>query len=266
MPFAKINDIEMYYETSGIEGFPVILIHGVTISHILWKFQVPFLQPYFKVINLDLRNHGKSSKVETEITMELLADDVKLLLDELGIDEAIIIGESMGCFVSMEFALKYPEITKALVLTCGANADNTHFAAKAVLNGWISDFQEDPEIFIKRDVPHIACRKCRNLESAKDLFDEYYKLLRSYPKNPMINVFEGIKKFNVKDRLKEINCPTLIIHGKRDSLIGLPFANEVHQLIKNSLLEVINACHFALVHDPERFNEILLEFLKKNSK
>jgi pimeloyl-ACP methyl ester carboxylesterase len=239
MSFANINDIKMYYEVSGVEGFPVVLIHGVTISHILWKFQVPILGQNFKVINLDLRNHGKSSKVDSEITMELLADDVKLLLDEIGIDEAAIVGESMGCFVSMEFALKYAEKTKMLVLTCGASADNTHFAAKNIIDGWIADFQEGPDVFIKRDVPYIACRKCRTADSAKYLFDEYEKLLHSYPKNSIISVFEGIKKFNVKDRLKEITCPTLIIHGKKDRLIGLPFANEVNQLIENSQIEVM---------------------------
>ncbi len=263
LPFANVNDINLYFEVSGVEGFPIILIHGVTISHILWKFQVPVLNPRFKVINLDLRNHGQSSTTDNEITMELLADDIKLLLDRLEITEAIIIGESMGCFISMEFALKFPEKTKALVLTCGANSDNSHVLAKMVLDDWIAHFQEGAEVFIKNEVPLIVCKKCRRVEGAKEMLDEYEKLLRSYPKNAIIQVFKGIQKFNVKNQLKQIKSPTLIIHGKKDKIIPLSFARQVHELIPNSQLEVLDACHFALVHDYPKFNEILLKFLEQ---
>jgi 3-oxoadipate enol-lactonase len=258
----KVNDIEMYYEVSG-KGVPVILIHGVTISHILWKLQVPEFSQHFKVVNLDLRNHGDSTKVDSEITMELLADDVKELLDGLKIENAYIVGESMGCFVSLEFALKYPECTRALILTCGAWADNTLLPAKMLMDSWIEHFREGGDVFFRKDVPSIACRKCRQLKEAHDLFDEYEKLLRNYPKETMIWVFKGIKKFNVKNRLSQIECPTLIIHGKRDRLIPLPFVREMHTLIKNAQLEILDGCHFALVHNHEKFNEIIIEFLKE---
>ncbi len=194
--------------------------------------------------------------------MELLADDVKGLLDGLNIKEACIIGESMGCFVSMEFALKYPETTKFLILTCGAAADNTHVGAIMLLDSWIEHFKEDGGAFYEKDVPLIACKNCRKMDAAKGIFDKYQTLLQTYPQNPIIRVFEGIKKFNARDRLKQISCPTLIIHGKRDKLIPLPFVQETHELIKNSELEILNGCHFALVHEHERFNEIVLNFLK----
>lgn len=63
MPLLKVNDIEMYYEISG-NGFPVVLIHGVTISHVLWELQVQEFSKHYKVINLDLRNHGDSTKLD----------------------------------------------------------------------------------------------------------------------------------------------------------------------------------------------------------
>ncbi len=265
MPLINLNDIDMYYEVSGTNGIPVVLIHGVTISHILWELQVPILEPHFKVINLDLRNHGNSSKLDMEITMELLADDVKQLLDKLEIKEAIIIGESMGCFVSMEFTLKYQEMTKGLVLSCGARAYNDDIGAKSLLDGWLSHLQNDIDQFIEKDGLTIACKKCREIEAAKGIFEEYEKMVRSYPKYSMDRVIKGIQNFNVKDRLKEIECPTLIIHGKRDRVIPKFFAEEVHRLIKNSELFLIDGCHFALVHDFNKFNQILLEFLKKLS-
>ena len=95
------------------------------------------------------------------------------------------------------------------------------------------------------------------------LFEEYEEMLRSYPEFAMPRVIRGIQNFNVKNRLNEIKATTLIIHGKRDRVVPKFFAEEVHRIIVNSEFHLINGCHFALVHDYEKFNEILLDFLRK---
>jgi len=131
-----------------------------------------------------------------------------------------------------------------------------------IIDSWIEHFKQGAEVFFKKDVPLIACKRYRNQANAINIFDKYEKLLHSYSKNKIIQVFKGISKFNIKDKLNKIKCPTLIIHGKRDKLIPLQFAQETHNLIQNSRLEILNGCHFVLVHNYEEFNEIIITYLK----
>jgi pimeloyl-ACP methyl ester carboxylesterase len=108
---AKVNDTELYYETKGV-GDAVVLLHGFTLDTRMWDDQFDILSESYFVVRFDMRGHGRSAGAKEEFSQ---AEDVKALLDFLEIDQAHVVGLSMGGSVAMNFALDYPDRVRSLV-------------------------------------------------------------------------------------------------------------------------------------------------------
>jgi len=115
MPYVTSNDgKKVWYDVVG-NGDPLVLIGGSSLVHRQWDFMVPILQDHFKVILHDQRGGGLSDRTPGGITVEQWVDDLKLILDEIGIIKTHIFGTSNGSFIAIRFAAKYPERTCAIV-------------------------------------------------------------------------------------------------------------------------------------------------------
>ena len=99
MPKVKVNDIEIYYKVKG-EGESLVLIHGITGSTMNWLYQIPEFSMHYKVIIYDIRGHGKTDKPKQKYSIKLFADDLRGLLNKLGIDKAHVLGVSMGGLIA----------------------------------------------------------------------------------------------------------------------------------------------------------------------
>ena len=117
MTSAVINGVTIHYQVSG-EGPAVTLLHGYTGSHQDWVRQIPLLSKKYRVVTLDWRGHGKSEALSaaSDYSFELLIQDTYGLLRHLGIHTSCIVGHSMGGFIALELALRYPDVVSALVL------------------------------------------------------------------------------------------------------------------------------------------------------
>lgn len=111
----KINDIELAYEQRG-EGTPLVLLHGFPLDHHTWDFVAPLLEGTFDLIMPDLRGFGSSSTVDSRYTLDDFASDIAGLLDHLGIQKAAIAGHSMGGYIALTFAKRYPDRVNGLGL------------------------------------------------------------------------------------------------------------------------------------------------------
>lgn len=101
-------------------GRPLILLHGNGNSSRYFKKQIRYFSAKFRVIAVDTRGHGKSPRGGGPFTMERFADDLKIFMEEMGIEKADILGFSDGANIALIFALRWPERVGRLVL-CGAN-------------------------------------------------------------------------------------------------------------------------------------------------
>jgi pimeloyl-ACP methyl ester carboxylesterase len=117
VPKVSVNGFSLYYEIQG-DGEPVVLIPGFAAGRETWVLQTPSLSRDFRVITFDPRGVSESDKPEGPQSISLLADDLAHLLQALGISKAHIVGASFGGFVAQEFALRYPFMTRKLVLCC----------------------------------------------------------------------------------------------------------------------------------------------------
>ena len=125
MPKAFVNGFNLHYESEG-KGEALVLIPGFASGLSIWTKQTPALSRHFRVISFDPRGVDESDKPEGPQSISLLADDVALLLLALHVPSAHILGVSFGGFVAQEFALKYPLMTRKLVLCCTSFGGPNH--------------------------------------------------------------------------------------------------------------------------------------------
>ena len=114
---AKTNGIETYYELHGREGAPwLVLSHSLACSVRMWDPQIAALKDRYRILAYDTRGHGASEAPKGAYTLEMLADDLKALLDALGVKDPHYCGLSMGGMIGQTFALKYPGVFRTLML------------------------------------------------------------------------------------------------------------------------------------------------------
>lgn len=104
------------YEISGKGTEHLVLLHGLMEDLTIWADMEPHLNEKFRLVKIDLPGHGKSTATEEVLTMEMMAQKVKLLLDELNIGECHLLGHSMGGYTALAFAERYPELLQSMTL------------------------------------------------------------------------------------------------------------------------------------------------------
>ena len=105
---------KIWYEVVG-DGEPLVLVGGGSLVHRQWDFLVPLLKDHFKIILYDQRGAGLSDRNPQGITVEKWVDDLKGVLDEIGVKKANIFGTANASFIVIRFAAKYPASTKAII-------------------------------------------------------------------------------------------------------------------------------------------------------
>ncbi|MFP3593349.1 alpha/beta fold hydrolase [Chryseobacterium sp. SIMBA_038] len=228
----KLKNTDLYYEIYG-EGEPLVLLHGNSGSIQEFYQQIPELSKYYKVIAVDTRGQGKSTdSSKTDFTYKIFADDVKALVDELGLKKVNIVGWSDGGNSGLEFALKYPDHLKKLV-TIGANV-----FPEGVDSRLLHNMKTQLQVFQAENDP------------AK--FNEI-RLLKIMLKEPNIT----------KNSLNKIQNSVFIIAGEND-VIKKEHTEFIAKQLPNSELKIYkNATHFIPLENPEELNADILEFLRK---
>ncbi|HDJ83867.1 MAG TPA: alpha/beta hydrolase, partial [Desulfurococcaceae archaeon] len=148
MPYTKVNNVNIYYEVHG-EGEPVVLLNGIFMNTKSWFYQYTVLSRKYKVILHDLRGQWNSEKPKNEdaYSIEIHADDLKELLDKLRITNIHLVGTSYGGEIALQFAIKYPEYVKDLIVITAAS--EIHLDLKLSALRWMEGAKtKDPYKFI----------------------------------------------------------------------------------------------------------------------
>jgi pimeloyl-ACP methyl ester carboxylesterase len=117
MPYARINKIDLYYETHGY-GDPVLFIPGLGSDAGTYAHFLPSVVDSYKVIIVENRGSGRSAKPTGEYSTQMMAEDAVALLEHLGIQRAHVVGKSMGGMIAQIVAARHPEMVRSLVLAC----------------------------------------------------------------------------------------------------------------------------------------------------
>ncbi|THB72548.1 MAG: alpha/beta hydrolase [Gammaproteobacteria bacterium] len=270
MAFVDINGHEIFYQVHSHIGTPFILIMGLGGSSDGWKFQVEEFQKKYSIITPDNRGAGRSAKPDEPYSMAQFADDIAAIFEQEGIDQAIVMGASMGGLIAQEFYHKHPDKVKSLILCCtGVGAGDPEF------------IMPDPKVLevLSTVFPEHEKEQRRFLGEYIDIFYHH----SYYARNPGIldwmhhkRTTKGQPEYANKrqlesclthtpnaPRLKEIKAPTLVIHAEDD--IIWPLANAIYLAdnIEDAELYIMkDAGHMFFVEKPEEFNKAVLNFLE----
>ncbi len=220
--FVETNGVKIYYEVHG-EGDPLVLLHGLTMTHEMWSAWINELSEGYKVISIDMRGHGRSTNPKGEFTHKQSASDIYGLLDHLRIDEFNAMGWSSGAMTLMHMVTSDPSRFQSLVLIGSA----PYFT------------QPTREFLARINYDYVS--------QNKPDWMEYMKILQPGGDAQIINLLgyygqmaETYTDMNfTKPYLSTITCPTLIIHGDRDAVVTPDMALALNDAISDSYLWII---------------------------
>jgi 3-oxoadipate enol-lactonase len=254
----KANGIDIHYEIEG-EGPWLTMSHSLACDLHMWDPQMPVLVGKFKVLRFDTRGHGQSGAPAGEYTLEQMADDVKGLLDALGIRHTHWAGLSMGGMIGQAFALKYPGVFQSMVL-----ADTTSRRPPEAAKMWGERIEvartRGMDALVESTLARWFTEPYRN--ARKDVMKRIGDGIRNTPVAGFAGCCHAISKVDYLDRLKDIRVPALVIVGEHDHGTPPEAARVIHQNLAGSEFRMIpSAAHLSNIEQTEVFNEAMLGFL-----
>lgn len=265
MPLIKAGDINLEYYDEG-EGPPLLMIRGLGAQCTTWGERLfSELRPHFRLIRFSNRGTGLSDKPPGPFTIRTMADDTANLLSALGIERTHVFSVSMGGMIAQELALAYPDRVDRLVLACTfTGGPHAVRAGDNITQLLMPEPGLSPEDRFRRSWPAMTTQEM--IGERRDFLEEMLAIDMATP-TPMETIagqMEAIGKFDTYDRLPEIKCPTLVLHGDSDVLVPTENARIIHERIPGSTLEIIpGAAHMFFWEQPERTAAILKSFLLK---
>jgi 3-oxoadipate enol-lactonase len=254
--------MKTHYLLEGPAGAPVVtLAHPLGATLALWDAQVGALLPRHRVLRYDVRGHGASEVPPGPYTLEQMADDLRALLDRLGIAETAFVGLSMGGLIGMSAALADPPRITRLVL-----CDTTARYGPAVEPMWhermrVAESEGMTETLIERtmEIWFTAAFRAERREAV----DRVRGMLRATDPAGYAAAIRAIGFVDLTDRISAIRCPTLVIVGEKDPGTPPAMARVLHERIAGSRLLVLpGAMHCSALESAEEFNRALVEFLR----
>jgi pimeloyl-ACP methyl ester carboxylesterase len=237
--YAEINGIRLFHVDIG-SGPPVVLPHGGLGNSEYFGNQARALAQAYRVILVDSRGHGRSTRDQRPFGYDLMADDVAALLDTLKIDKAAIVGWSDGAVIGLDLAMRHPErVTR--IFAFGANTSTS---------GLNDDVEKNPTFaaFVAR-----ASREYAQLSATPSQYTDFHdQIAKMWENEP-----------NWTDvQLRQIRTPVGVVDGEHDEGIKREHTDYIAATIPGAWLLILpNVSHFAFPQDPSTFNDAILTFL-----
>jgi pimeloyl-ACP methyl ester carboxylesterase len=252
---------QIHYQVAG-EGSALVLLHGFMESLAIWDEFAENLSESFRVIRIDLPGHGKTPASGQVHSMELMAAAVKAVLDNLEVDRCVMIGHSMGGYVTLEFAKQYP------LMLCGMGLFHSHAAAdtyeaKENRMRTIKIINLNRKGFIKQFIPDLFAEA--NIVRFSGHIEQLIKNAEMMTAQSITDTLMGLKDRTGKyDLLLNTKIPVLFIAGKEDSRI--PVQNILAQAILPRYSEVLvlgDVGHMGFIEAKEKTMEMVRGFAVK---
>lgn len=256
MPFAKINGIDLYYEVHG-QGPALVFAHGGGGSHLSWWQQVSEFAQRYKVITFDHRSFGQSRDVPDGPGPHAFVQDLTALLDHLGVEKAVVAGQSMGGWTVCGFAAAHPERTSALILCDTTGGIDSPVAAKSQ-----ASTQERARGNLSEILKSAYARSYPERQPAMCFLYQQISALNTHTTPNLVKVL-----FSVKNDIRAIvehQIPTLLLVGEEDVLAPPEaMASIAAQIPQAQFVTVPQAGHSAYFECADEFNRLVGAFLQE---
>jgi 3-oxoadipate enol-lactonase len=247
--------VQLYYEEQGA-GFPVFLLHGFPLDHTTWDKVTESLKSKARVILPDLRGLGKSPVVDGVYQMREMAEDIVALMDKLKIEKAILVGHSMGGYVSLAFAHAYPHRLAGLGLVCTQAANDSPEKRQARLIT-VDEVK-------RRGVKVMAQKQANKMSDKPEVIQWCYDIIMKTDKKGVIGCLKGMaERPDCTGYLANIQVPAVVVSGKFDKAVPAEQPQIMTQLLLRGWhVEAANTGHMPMIEEPQVVTQALLQLIE----
>jgi pimeloyl-ACP methyl ester carboxylesterase len=250
-----------YYQLTGSGKSTIILIHGLGLNHQMWQYQTPALAGYGQVLCYDLYGHGQSVPPPEKPSLSMFSRQLAELMDALNIKQATIMGFSLGGMIVRRFAMDHPDKAKSIAILHSPH-QRTQAAHDHIQNRVYQAQKDGPDATVedalirwftdafRANDPHTL-NQIRQWVKANDknIYPDIYQVLVS-----------GVDELVAPE--SPISCPTLVMTGDEDYGNNADMSAAIAAEIPNARLTILKGLrHMAMMEDPDRFNQVLVDFL-----
>ena len=243
----------LFYTTKGT-GNPLVLLHGFLESTKIWEPFIEKLSAKRQVICIDLPGHGKSGNIGEIHTMELMADAVHTVLEHLKIEQASLVGHSMGGYVGLAFVEKFPGLTKSLVLMNSTPEEDSE-EKKINRDRSISIVRKNKKAYISMAITNLV--PPRNFLKFKTELDELKNQAFQMSREGIIASLKGMKIRTSRNLLlKNFRNPKYLILGTKDPVLNPQDTQNIANFCKCQLI-LTESGHLSYIENYTEIEEIL---------
>jgi pimeloyl-ACP methyl ester carboxylesterase len=259
MALARVNGVQIDYERSGA-GPPLLLIMGMSGTALHWSDAfLAELRGDFELIAYDHRGVGASTPLAGPLTIAQMADDAAGLLDALGLDDAHVLGISMGGMIAQELALRHPARVRTLTLGCTyCGGEGSSVMAPEVLAGLSAAMLSGDPMRALRSAFEVNISPAAAADGR--LYRQFLQIAaeRSVAVPVIMAQLQACGAHDTSARLGAIAAPTLVVHGTEDRMLPVANAHMIAARIPHARLEILDgAGHMFFWEQPERAAELL---------
>jgi 3-oxoadipate enol-lactonase len=240
MNTVAINGINLAYTRRG-KGTPLVLVHGFPLDSSSWNKIIPLLEDKFDIITPDLRGFGQSTTIESPYTISDMADDLASLLDHLEIEKITMAGHSMGGYVALAFAKKYPQRVSGLGLISSQAAGDPPDRKEGRYKTAADVAEKGVGVVVEAMTPKL---------SADTRVQAFVRgVIEKQSKDGVIGALKAMaEREDLMSILSSFNFPFVLIHGDADALIPIERSKEIKAAVPSAqFVELQGAGHMPMM-------------------
>lgn len=261
MPYARVNEVDLYYESHG-SGDPLLLIPGLGSDASTWSQFVPEFQNY-RIVIVENRGSGRSAKPGGPYSTEIMAEDAVALMDHLGIAQAHIIGKSMGGMIAQWIAARWPSRVRSLVLASTVMYHDRYGNELLDLARTVAQKAGLFAVYRLTFMLSYSREYCMNNRSRLEQMEALIakldpaELLRGY-----FEQSSACQKHDSRAIAAKIRCPTLVIVGQDDLITPAQDSKDLAAAMPDAQLQIFQKGGHGFWREfPSEVNSVVRQFL-----
>ncbi len=258
MPTIQRNDASIYYDTSGT-GPALLMLHALPFDHTLYRYQIAHFSTWFKVIAMDLRGFGRSSSPPVKYGLNDICDDALAVCRAENVDQAIVLGTSIGSKAVMLLGLDHPDFCRAVIAVGAGNKPSAHHPSH------IEGYMIGRDHFHPTHLRNVVSKAFADSPLGAHLLGTMLERARvlGMTGEGMARTVAAAHDRDLRPRLPDLNPPLLVLNGEFDN--SLSGGTETASLVPGARHRILKGSgHACCLEDPQTFDAHVLEFLNDN--
>ena len=253
MPMPDVKGVSLYYIVKG-NGTPIVFIHPPLLTSENFRYQMVELSQDFKVITFDIRGHGRSLYSNQPITYPLIVEDMKHLLDHLGIEKAFLCGYSTGASIALQFMLIYSDRVLGSILVSGMSEVSDLYLRKRIS---LAVKLANPRTF-----SFLAYAITYGNSETKETLEKLYREALKGDVRNINQYYQYSLAYNCTNQLENIKVPILLVYDKKDKSFHRYAYLLQEKLPSNELKFLSKEKHQIPTKAAQKLNQLMIDFVR----